>query len=187
MNRRPWPVIVLAILQLFAPIVGLLITAALEGVEPLRFTKSFIYAKSWWELSIIFALLPIAGISIYLMKKWSYPVFLVVMIWTIYQNTKIWFSYYQQTMSIWIFVGIMFLNILAVTYYLLPAVRSIYFNNRIRWWESKPRFKVEIPGVIDYKNLTHPCLIRDISIGGAFIESLNPFKREKWFVFRSPF
>lgn len=171
MKNRPWPIIVLAAIQIFMPIFSLVMNAAFARVSPALYFQAFVKFKTPLEILEFFALFPIAGIAIYLTKKWSYPVFLLVMGWTIYSNIEIWLSDYQGIMSPWLLVAILTMNIAFVTYYLLPSVRRPYFDQRIRWWESQPRFLIEIPCQITINDKTANGNIRDLSVAGAFIES----------------
>ena len=171
MNRKPWPIVILAFFQIIAPVFGILLSSYLDNMSPYRYFKIYINVKPAWDIFEFFFLFPIAGFAILIMKRWSFPFFIVAMIWSIISNLKIWMSDYSENWGVWIIVLITVVNLAVVTYFLLPAVRRFYFNKQLRWWESKPRFKVEIVGIIEYKDLTHKCMIRDLSEGGAFIES----------------
>ncbi|MEW6055701.1 MAG: PilZ domain-containing protein, partial [Bdellovibrionota bacterium] len=65
-------------------------------------------------------------------------------------------------------------NIVFVSYFLLGAVRAPYFNPRLRWWESKPRYLVQLKAVVSSSTLNQKCTILDISEGGAFIKTAMP-------------
>jgi hypothetical protein len=54
---------------------------------------------------------------------------------------------YQEVgniMPIYAVALVYLVNILVVGYFLIPAVRALYFDPRLRWWETKPRFSVDI-------------------------------------------
>lgn len=171
MKTRPWPIIILAVIQFLMPLFSIITNAFLVKVSPLMYFNALIEVKAGWELIEFFALFPIAGISIFLMKKWSYPVFLAVMGWTLFSNIAIYMRDYQGVMSPWVIVGFTLINVLFVSYYLLPAVRQIYFNRQLRWWESQPRFVIDFSATVETGGQTEPCTLRDISEGGAFIET----------------
>jgi hypothetical protein len=64
------------------------------------------------------------------------------------------------------------INILMVGYFLLPAVRNIYFDPRLRWWETLPRFRCQIPAhFIVNSEQGFPGTIGNFSEGGVFIKS----------------
>ena len=127
------------------------------------------------DLASVFLLYPIAGFAIYSVKNWSYPVYLAVMASTFYFNFQDW-RHYPGVFTLPIFLGTLFLNIALVSYFLLPAVRTTYFNRRLRWWESKPRYEVHIPAILEApsqdgkahgKHLK--CTVSNLSEGGAFV------------------
>lgn len=172
MKTRPWPIIILAIIQILMPLFSLLMNAWIMGVTLPQYYKAFMHVKTGWEIFEFFALYPIAGVAVFLMKKWSYPVFICVMSWNIASNIIIWFRDYQNSLSPWIIIGITMVNLFFVTYYLLPTVRKIYFDRTLRWWETKPRFLLQIAAHFDSESQKGAsCEVRDLSVGGAFIES----------------
>jgi len=171
MKIRPWPIVILAVIQILMPIFSICVNSLITGIDPVTYTKLFVHTQSFWNLIDFFALYPLAGISIYLMKKWSYPVFLGVMAWTFYRNIIVWERDYQGHLTIWIILGISFINLAYTTYYLLPAVRRIYFDKTLRWWESKPRFIISVESLFTVNEKEHPCRILDLSEGGVFFST----------------
>lgn len=63
-------------------------------------------------------------------------------------------------------VLVLVVDILAVAYFVVPSVRKLYFDPRIRWWETAPRYVFNTPGTISGVLGT----IRNISEGGAMVE-----------------
>jgi hypothetical protein len=78
-------------------------------------------------------------------------------------------------------------NLALVSYFLLKEVRQTYYNPRIRWWESKPRYTLRSPALITIKSgptsahgSTINCTLINLSEGGAFIhvpKGLTPHSR----------
>ena len=61
-------------------------------------------------------------------------------------------------------------------YFLLPSVRTPFFNKRSRWWETATRYTINLPctvNIIDVCELDK-CEIDNISRTGAFI--YGPFE-----------
>ncbi len=171
MKNRPWPIIVLALIQILMPAFSILLNALLVPVSPLTYLSLFIEVRTLTEILLFFLPFPIAGIAILAMKSWSYPVFLAVMLWTMGSNFWLWFSNEAITDSFVVLLLISLVNLAFVTYYLLPAVRTVYFDRRLRWWENQPRFAVSFPGSVKNPNESHECALRDLSEGGIFFES----------------
>lgn len=180
MKRRPWPIIILAFIQILMPFFNILMNAWLENVSPDIYFRAFVHFQPPAKVATFFLLYLISGAAIFLMKKWSYAVFLLITSWNILSNIIIWVrDYYPSSHSLWtdhsfwILVLANLTNIAFVTYYLLPSVRKVYFDRTVRWWESKPRFLLKILANFQQNKNPQsiPCTICDLSMGGAFIET----------------
>ncbi|OFZ22296.1 MAG: hypothetical protein A2X94_02265 [Bdellovibrionales bacterium GWB1_55_8] len=137
---------------------------------------ALIRTSSTWGLIDFFALLPMAGVAIYLCKKWSYPIFLLVAGLTIYSNFNTW-SQAPDRFPAWGLALTLFLDAVFVGYFLIPAVRTVYMDPRIRWWESKPRYLVNAPGSVKDADGEKNGTVADLSEGGIFFaaeETISP-------------
>lgn len=143
MQQRPWPLVVLAVFQLLTPLFNILFNAWFLHVSP-QIVTLWLFQRPTLEIFEALALMPIAGISIYLMKRWSYIVFFIALIWSTLGNLRYW-DYAINTLPHLSLIMMMALNLGLVTYFLLPAVRITYFNPKVRWWESKPRYPLQLP------------------------------------------
>jgi hypothetical protein len=178
MPRRPWPIVLLAALHFLGPIGNAILSAILMKVGLFTYLGLLFKHKTLFGLAEFFLLYPIAGIAIYAVKEWSYPVFLGVVATTAVRNYVTW-TQYPQMLPIWLLVAIYVLHVSLVSYFLIPPVRAFFYDSKLRWWESKPRFHIETKAKIatadDEK--TSPCEIVNISEGGFFIKTsrkLNP-------------
>jgi hypothetical protein len=176
MRTRPWPIVILALFYLIAPIGNALLGAWLTRTSPIYYFHLLMLKKTWYELLTFVALFPIAGIAIFAIKKWSYPVFLAVSVTTFYGNYQNW-VHYPQVMSLAFLVGLYVFNIALVSYFLLPAVRAPYFNKRLRWWESKPRYLVNLRGDLTGDFGKKKCVITDLSEGGLFLQTTRKLEQ----------
>jgi hypothetical protein len=118
----------------------------------------------------------IAGIAVFSVRKWSYPVFLVSMLWITFQMLRTFSPHLHITELIFTIILPILFNFLYVSYILLPKVRAAYYDPGLRWWETKPRYvfstaiKFTIDGeVIDGK-------MTNISEGGLFALLANPIE-----------
>jgi hypothetical protein len=68
------------------------------------------------------------------------------------------------------------INVGLVSYFLLPAVRIVYFNKRLRWWETKPRYEIDMQATLIIDNHQISCTILNISEGGALVKNINPLQ-----------
>jgi hypothetical protein len=54
-------------------------------------------------------------------------------------------------------------------FFLSPKVREPFFDKRVRWWEPKTRYSVDISCKLQGEHLTFPTTIKNISQTGAFV------------------
>lgn len=165
MLRKPWPLVILALLHFIAPVLNTVVSAYLSKQDISTFIRSF---NSTMELIAFFAFFPIAGLAIYSVKKWSYPVFLGVLGWSFYFNYQTWMEFPNQ-IPLPLLAAVYLINVGVVTYFLIPAVREVYFNRSIRWWESKPRYQIDLEGTYEGSSGIGKCLVSNISEGGVFL------------------
>lgn len=70
-------------------------------------------------------------------------------------------------------LGFSILNILVVTFLLVPTVRIYYLDPKIRWWEAFPRYSVDINAELEGFGKTK---IHDISKSGIFVEAIDEIR-----------
>lgn len=166
MRIRPWPLVILALLHIIAPVGNLSVSCFLSKTNPVDYVRSF---NSVWDAAAFFLIFPAAGVAIYFMKKWSYPVFLLSLSWSFFLNYDTW-VHYPQLFPLPLLILIYLVNIGVVGYFLIPAVREVYFNPRLRWWESKPRYRLGVNSHIYRADGSRfDCEVGNISEGGVFL------------------
>lgn len=179
MKHRPWPIVIVAAAQLAAPLVSVALSAWKLKTPFLLFFRLFLRYGTPWQLFNLFGLAVIASLSIWAIKKWSYPVFLGILAWGMIGNYLVW-SRNPAVYSLWTLIGVNLVNLAVVSYFLLPAVRAAYFEPKLRWWESKPRFRVTLDADVRWNPPNTPtaqfqqCMIADISEGGVFLRATEP-------------
>lgn len=175
MRRRPWPIVILAALQVFVePITNLLFNSWASHTTPSVYIRYFVQHREWLSLFYLFVLPPVMGACVYAMKKWSYGLFIACSTWMLWENFGL---VRQGTMPLSYAIAIYVGNIGFVSYFLLPQVTAPYMNPKLRWWESKARFLVDWPVGITPAEATdsradHSAAsgqIRDFSEGGVFL------------------
>ena len=169
MRTRPWPLVLLALVQLLTPVVNVLFNAWVLRVSPLQIL-TWLLQRPWIDIFEALLLMPIAGIAIFRMRRWSYAVFFVAMVWSIYGSVKHW-QYASSTLSAPLLILLYVLEIALVIYFLTPEVRTTYFDPRVRWWESKPRYELKVPGEIRSQSQKYDASILNVSEGGAFLST----------------
>jgi hypothetical protein len=170
MRTRPWPLVILAALHLIAPFGNILFSAYLQRISLSVYLTGLFHYSSWYELAGFFFLWPLAGFAIYQIREWSYPVFLSVYLLCFYNNYQTWREF-PQLLNITGMITIHVVNMAVVGYFLIPAVRMTYFDKKFRWWEAKPRYKIDLDSEIVMDGKIDRGHIVNISEGGAFVET----------------
>ncbi len=78
-------------------------------------------------------------------------------------------------MSFLFLLAILVLDFLAVAYFMVPSVRIVYFDPKARWWETAPRFNFNLEAKMNEIS----GLIRNVSVGGMFIEAWDGFEQNQ--------
>lgn len=172
MRQRPWALVVLSVLHFAAPVGNIALNALVMKRDVLGYfavaMSSEYLMKNWF----IFVCPLIAGYAIYACKKWSFFVYLFAI--------TILFSFsYTAYMSKASYIGIIpvlmiyFINIAVVGYFLLPAVREVYFNPRLRWWESLPRYRCDFEVLWNNEGESQATegKVGNFSMNGLFLKS----------------
>jgi hypothetical protein len=158
----------LAFIQILTPAVNILFNAYILRVSPAR-VLIWVLERPAYEAFQTLLLMPIAGIAIFAMKRWSYPVFLGAVGWSAYRNFRN-FAYASGVMPLPMLLLVYAFEIGLVGYFLLPKVRTTYFDPTVRWWESKPRYVLELAARVRAKGGRDlPAAVHNISEGGAFV------------------
>jgi hypothetical protein len=164
MRRRPWPIVIIAFFHFIAPLVNFAVSAKLSQMSLSAYFLQFL-AQTPWKISgtLIFAP-PAAGLALYMVKEWSYGVYIALMALITYVNFQNWGH------SPVVLVASLIVNLSLVSYFMLPTVRFAYFNPRMRWWETQDRYVVNSFADLESATGHYKCKIQDISEGGAFIK-----------------
>ena len=128
MKQRPWIIVVLALVHVFAPIGNHIMNGYLANItyaEYFSLTLNKTYLLNNW-IHFIFPIM--AGYFIYQCKKWSLLSYLLCMI-ILFLNSYMNYVTRSGTMSLTSLVIIYIFNILVVVYFLVPSVRTIYSLN----------------------------------------------------------
>lgn len=179
MKRRPWPIILLALFHFLAPIGNFFFNAHYVPVDAWTYFMAHFEPVNLGSSLIFFLVPPLAGVAIYVCKKWSFWVYVALMAFILVFSLYNWKSR-PEIESIVPLVTLFVVNIALVAYFLIPAVRRIYFDPRLRWWETKPRYKVDYQAQVLFDGKTTTGEISNLSEGGVFVKLKNgPADNEK--------
>jgi hypothetical protein len=175
MRVRPWPIIIIALIHIFAPLFNIYFSAKLNQATFFDYLEYLLRNKNIAE-NLFWIVLPfVTGLSILKFKKWSYLLVIGFTLATSFLFLQEWITTPQLPLRT--FALLQTMNLAMICYFLLPSVRNVYLKPSLRWWEQKPRYLVDVAIDIQGKNSFGPGKIKNISEGGAMIETSLDFSR----------
>jgi hypothetical protein len=63
---------------------------------------------------------------------------------------------------------------LSLGYFINPRIRTLYFDPKLCWWKSKPRFETHLPLIVREGEKWNYPVLKNVSEGGCFIETPHP-------------
>lgn len=171
MRKRPWALVILAILHFLAPFGNVAFNAIITGK---KVSSYFIYAMSPEYLAanwIMFVAPIVAGVAIYACKKWSFYIYLMALL-SLFIFSYSGYMSKAGSISLVPVIFVYLVNIMVVGYFLIPAVRNVYFDRRLRWWEIQARYKCDFKcHYTDNYGKSQAAKIGNISENGCFVKS----------------
>ena len=168
MDYRPWFIIFLAVFVAFSPVQNILMFSIAYDQSLIEYLADVYQFLTGPQLASFFLLPLVAGYSIYAVKNWSFPVFVVSFTFYMYQ-TYMTGTFPAVANDIGLMAACLLLNLILIAYFLLPTVRAAYFDASVRWWEAKYRYKIEMDAQVTSNGKQVTGKISDISEGGIFV------------------
>lgn len=178
MKRKPWPIIILALLHWLTPIWNVLVNSFYYRIPLDRFLNALLFPQNRLHLLVLIFLPLAAGTLIFTCRRWSYFAYFLLMSGAFAYSLITTKAFFLQNI---LFISALYIvNILGVGYFLIPNIRKIYFNPRLRWWQSKPRFATDfLARLSDGEKSLGDGHIKNISTGGFFIITDVPLETEQ--------
>lgn len=66
--------------------------------------------------------------------------------------------------------------VFSIAYFINPRVRTLYFDPKLHWWKTKPRYETNLPMIIHRDGDWNYPMLRNVSEGGCFIEVNGNFE-----------
>jgi len=119
--------------------------------------------------SFFFPLLLLVGL-IRVVKIGWYSLIAFAAVWGV---RDLYYYYSSQGTSLTpIFIHLA-IYLMSLAYFINPRVRHLYFDPKLRWWRTKPRYETYGPTIVKTKREWDYPIMRNISEGGCFIETAN--------------
>jgi hypothetical protein len=114
---------------------------------------------------------PLAGIIILKINKWTYYLFNLTLLYIIYRLMtfqEMDWPYYSKNPFLYNYVVVL-VSIGVITMTQFPFLRTLFFNPRLRWWETEKRYHTDIMANIFFGEKVVEGIIENISLSGAYI------------------
>lgn len=161
--RKPLSIKILSILFIFSPLAILFFNAALNMV-PLFGYGSILYRLRPQDFFIL-SLYPLAGISIFLVRKWGWWTLIsCALIMILYNLATLLYNPFASVAVVLLMNGALFA--VALLFFRKHLIAP-YFNPRLRWWEQDQRYEIDI--YLKFLGTDRNVIISDISAGGCYI------------------
>jgi hypothetical protein len=178
MKNKPFIFTILSILCLIEPLIKVLYFKATTHFDFVVILANLKTRNTFMEVLDFWLIFPLAGLLIVKLRKWSYFAFLGVLTYinyNIFTYEKYTWPYNSETPFFYNYV-VAILSLGVFAYFLSPKVREPFFDRRVRWWEPKIRYNVNISCKLQSNNLTFPSTILNLSQSGAFIQESKYMK-----------
>jgi Tfp pilus assembly protein PilZ len=177
MKQKPFVIKFFTFCFLVAPIFNLTLMAWFNH-WPWTGPRSVFQHLSFYEVTML-CFFPITAFGIWRVAKWGYYLFLGFSMAIIVNN--FYFLITQKLYSSYVALLFQATTLSAVGFFLQKHITAPYFNPKMRWWESKPRFKMDKScglKISPHDNGTFiDSYLVDLSRGGCFVictEKLKP-------------
>lgn len=173
MKYRPWPLVIVAIFHLLAPLGNSIQSAILMNVGIVDYWRAIATQLKPWQFWDFVLTQPLVGLALFMVKPWSFPVFILGSGWNLYKVMET-HQQFPTTFGLPMVLGLYLVNLGVVSYFMIPQVRVLFFNRRLRWWEQKPRYFFEIKASLTTGSKALAGRILNFSEGGVFFKADAP-------------
>lgn len=171
MNRRPWPLVLLALLQIITPLLYLLVAASNAHITPGAMFDEIVALETPLRKFELFVLPLILGAQIFFTRRLGYYVAILGSVYLVIRSVMVFIAS-NQTDPVYVIVFSNVISLAGVIYLARSKVRDIYFNPRLRWWETPPRYIVAWDAKLSRAGSeTGNVKLSNLSIGGAGVDT----------------
>jgi len=172
MKNKPLIFSLLSILCMVEPLIKVLYFKAITQFDFLLIIANLQARNTFVEVFDFWLVFPLAGMLILKLRKWTYFAFMSLlgyMVYNISTYERYTWPYNSDSPFVYNYV-VVALSVSVFVYFLSPQVRQTFFDRRVRWWEPKSRYNVQIHCKLKGPHLTFPSQILNLSRSGAFLK-----------------
>ena len=172
MSRRPNLTYISALILFGAPLVAFWIFGSMIQFEWYRIPINMRYML--FGLTLVYW---ITAYGVWQVRPWGFYSFVFFCIGLIGVDSYRIFSLGKVPTS-WYFIDLGFI-LVGIVFLFHRRSQAVYFNERLRWWESAPRSKSSENVIVRWANTNHVGKLLDFSESGAFIELIPAPSQEQ--------
>lgn len=161
MRKRPLSLLLCSFLFLFFPL------AYFNRLSQHAFENIRVFDVILW---VVFPVLLLVGLIRVTRVGW-YTLVGFVALWGVVDLYEYYSSRGTSVMPLLVHLGIYSLSL---AYFINPRIRHLYFDPRMRWWRTKPRFETHMPFIYRFGNQWNYPILGNLSEGGCFVETAHP-------------
>lgn len=172
MKNKPLIFSILSFLCLIEPAIKVLYFKAITHFDFVVILSNLRARNTFMEVVDFWLIFPIAGLLIMKLRKWTYFAFMGVLAYinyNIFTYEKYTWPYNSDQPFMYNYV-VAIMSVAVFAYFLSPKVREPFFERRVRWWEPKTRYNVQIACKLQGSHLTFSTQILNLSQTGAFVQ-----------------
>ena len=173
MKHKPFIFSLLSILCFVEPMIKILYFKAATDFDFLVIISNLLARNTFREVIDFWLVFPIAGLLILKLRRLTYFAFMGVLLYIVH-NIVTYEKYTWPYNSDQPFIYNKIVAMGVFVYFLSPKARQPFFDRRVRWWEPKIRYTVNLNCKLDNGHLCFPSSIMNLSQTGAFI-SYSPY------------
>lgn len=118
------------------------------------------------------------GFALYRMKSYAWHLFILHCLLTVGEQFYVAFTL-AENYHVQIPFALVCLVVVISLFLLKLEFRVPYFNPKIAWWESDPRYKISVPAQMTSSDHFYQGEIMDIGAGGCFLKSKENLRMDQ--------
>jgi hypothetical protein len=178
MKNKPLIFTVISILCFIEPLIKVLYFKATTHFDFVVILSNLLARDSFRDVFDFWLVYPLAGLLLWRLRKLTYFAFMSILVYIVYSilsYEEYTWPYNSDSPFVYDYVVVVMAVAVFVTF-LFPKVREPFFDRRVRWWEPKTRYSVNINCQLKNDQLIFPSRILNISLTGAFLKDSNYFR-----------
>ncbi len=171
MKNKPFIFSVLSLLCFVEPMIKVLYFKAATDFDFMVIISNLLARNTFREVMDFWLVFPLAGLLILKLRRFTYFAFMGVLLYIVHNIVtyeKYTWPYNSDEPFIYNKI-VAFIAMGVFVYFLSPKARQPFFDRRVRWWEPKTRYTVNLNCKLDNGHLCFPSSIMNLSQTGAFI------------------